>query len=269
MNRRKAMQSEIRRNLIALQQGEHLHDHTQILIGWQGKMTCELPPLSRALSRGHFALAPYQVPHLFSGHSQDCELLVVDLHQHDPLMTYITESSGVSLHTLMCSSSLFSQLPVELMGCLALTAKQLLHGDAAVRRRVSTQMLPMILLQVSDIITEQDKAWRSVAHQRLDLAVLNALIDCQTDQIFTNEWLAQYFNMSESHFYVVCQQQLGVSPQKYILARKLQQAHHLIKNTTIPIAALADQFGFVSASAFSRAYRKCTGLSPRQTRTRP
>jgi AraC family transcriptional regulator len=260
------MQSEIRRNLISMQQGEHLHDYSQILIGWQGKMTCELPHFSRALSRGHFALAPNNVPHLFSGHSQDCELLVVDIHRQDPLMTYIAESSGTSLDVLLCSSSIFSQLPVELIGCLEFAAKQLQQASEDVRRRINTQMLPMVLLQVSDIVSEQDRAWRNVAHQRLDLVTLNALIDSKLDQTFTNEWLAHYFNMSESHFYVVCQKQLGMSPQKYIVSRKLQQAHELMRTTKAPISVLANQYGFSSTSSFSRAYRKLIGVSPRQIR---
>lgn len=262
----KGTHSEIRRNLISTQHGEHLHDFSQILIGWQGKMTCELPSSARALSRGQFAFAPNDIPHLFSGQTQDCELLVVDIHQQDPLMTYIKDSAGVSLDTLMRSSAMFSQLPVEMMGCLEFAAKQLHQAPNALRRRISTQMLPMLLLQITDIVAEQDRAWRSVTHQRLDLAVFNALIDKQLDQTFSNEWLAHYFNMSTSHFYVVCQAQLGMSPQKYILARKLQHADSLIKSTSIPISILADRYGFSSVSSFSRAYRKVIGRSPLQAR---
>ncbi|WP_048813859.1 MULTISPECIES: helix-turn-helix transcriptional regulator [unclassified Marinomonas] len=262
------MNSEIRHNLISTQQGEHLHDFSQILIGWKGKMTCELPQSSGALGRGHFALAPNNIPHLFSGQTKDCELLVVDMHRQDPLMTYIAESSGSSLDILLSSAPFFSQLPVELIGCLEFTAKQLQHASEQVRRRVSTQMLPMVLLQVTDIVTEQDSTWRSVAHQRLDLVILNSLIDSKPDQTFSNEWLAHYFNMSESHFYVVCQKQFGMSPQKYILTRKLQQAHQLIMTSSIPIALLAEKYGFSNASSFSRAYRKIIGFSPTHKRSK-
>ena len=260
------MKSEIRHNLISTQQGEHLHDFSQILIGWKGKMTCELPQSSGALGRGNFALAPNDIPHLFSGQTKDCELLVVDIHQQDPLMTYIAESSGSSLDILLSSAPFFAQLPVELIDCLEFAAKQLRYASEQVRRRVSTQMLPMVLLQVTDIVSEQDSVWRSVAHQRLDLAVFNGLIDSQLDQTFSNEWLAHYFNMSESHFYVVCQKQFGMSPQKYILTRKLQQAHQFIATSSISIAMIADKYGFSNASSFSRAYRKVMGFSPRQSK---
>ncbi|MBR7888800.1 helix-turn-helix domain-containing protein [Marinomonas sp. A79] len=256
------MQSEIRRSVIATQQGEHLHEYSQILIGWQGRMTCELPHSARALTRGQFALAPNDIPHLFSGHSQECELLVVDMHKKDPLMTYISESSGVSAEVLLSSTPAFSQLPVELMGCLAFTAQRLIGASEQVRRRVSTQMLPMVLLQISDILSEQDKTWRSVAHQRLEPQVLNDLIDAKPEQTLSNSWLAHYFNMSESHFYVVCQKQFGMSPQKYLLTRKLQQAQQCLQTTSIPIALVAEKYGFSSTSAFSRAYKKHMGVSP-------
>jgi AraC-like DNA-binding protein len=72
--------------------------------------------------------------------------------------------------------------------------------------------------------------------------------------------------MSESHFYVVCQKQFGMSPQKYILTRKLQQAHQFIATSSIPITMIADKYGFSNASSFSRAYRKVMGFSPRQSK---
>ncbi|MCB5162322.1 AraC family transcriptional regulator [Marinomonas algarum] len=259
------MQSGIRRNVIATQQGEHLHAYSQILIGWQGRMSCELAQSGRILTRGQFALAPNDMPHLFTGHSTDCELLVVDIQHQDPLMNYITESAGVSTDALL-SSPHFSQFPLELMGCLAYTAQQLQGATEQVRRRVSTQMLPMILLQITDIVTEQNTAWQGVAHQRLDLNLLHGLVDGHPERTFNNAWLAHYFNMSESHFYVVCQKQFGMSPQHYLLKRKLQQAQQRLQTTSTPIALVAEHYGFSSASAFSRAYKKHMGCSPRQVK---
>lgn len=103
-------------------------------------------------------------------------------------------------------------------------------------------------------------------HQRLNMHEFRRLIDQELDRQWSNEWLASFFNMSESHFYTVCQTQLGMSPQKYILHHKFQHAQQLLKHSKIPIFILADQFGFSSTSAFSRAYRKMMGQSPAQAR---
>lgn len=259
-------QSGIRRALIATQHGEHVHDFAQILIGWQGKMTCELPTETGALNRGSFALAPDRLPHLFSGHSQDCELLVVDLSSDDAIVRYIQESTNVSVSELFRQQHLFAALPTTSLPCLEFAAGQLASASPMRQQRLNAQMLPMIVLQVADAILEQDTLWRTVHHQRLNTTEFRRLIDQAPEKQWSNEWLAHYFNMSESHFYTVCQTQLGASPQKYILQRKLHQAQILLRQTALPVSVLAHRFGFSSTSAFSRAYRKVMGQSPAQTR---
>lgn len=261
-------QSGIRRALIATQHGEHLHDFAQILIGWQGKMTCELPSEVGALNRGRFALAPSELPHHFSGHSADCELLVVDLSADDPTVRYVQDSTGVSVPELFRQQHLFSALPTASLPCLEFAAGQLTNASPMLQQRINAQMLPMIVLQVADAMLEQDMLWRTVQHQRLNTTEFRRLIDQAPERQWSNEWLAHYFNMSESHFYTVCQAQLGLSPQKYILQRKLHQAQTLLRQTALPVSVLAHRFGFSSTSAFSRAYRKMMGQSPVQTRGR-
>lgn len=258
--------SGLRRTIISTQQGEHLHDYSQILIGWQGSMSCELSSASGELRRGRFALAPGSLPHLYQGQSPDCELLVVDLQPNDPVMRYIEETAGVSVADLFRQPSHFCQLPAAILPCVEFAAANLSGISRVAQQRLSAQMLPMLLLQITDAVTEQTLLWRSVHHPRLDLAELQNLIDRSPEHHFSNAWLAQYFNMSESHFYTVCQSLLGMSPQKYVLQRKLNEAQHLLQTTKVPIALLSDRFGFSCPSAFSRAYRKTKGHSPAQER---
>ncbi|MGB2064483.1 MAG: AraC family transcriptional regulator [Marinomonas gallaica] len=259
-------QSSLRRNRIATQQGEHIHDYSQVLIGWQGIMTCELSSAALDLSRGRFAMAPEVLPHLYQGHSSDCEILVIDLVPSDPVMRYIEESAGVSVSELFQQSSRFAQLPATAMPCVEFATTQLLGLSEVAKQRLTTQMLPMLLMQIADAVIEQDVLWHKISHSRLDIAELQRLIDLSPEQNFSNSWLAQYFNMSESHFYTVCQSLLGMSPQKYVLQRKLTEAQRLLQTTKIPVAILSDRFGFSCPSAFSRAYRKTMGQSPAQTR---
>lgn len=259
-------QSGIRRALIATQQGEHIHDYGQILIGWQGRMSCELPNTEGALSRGHIALAPEKLPHVFTGHSADCELLVIDVLPQDPILAFIEEQSQVRVRNLFLQSNLMAKMPLAAMPSLEYAASMLASASSATRQRLNTQMLPMIVLQVADAMMEQDALWRQVSHSRLNTTELQRLIDAAPERNLSNEWLAQYFNMSESHFYTVCQAQLGLSPQKYILQRKLQQAQSLLRSSRLPVALIAQRFGFASTSAFSRAYRKTLGHSPAQER---
>ena len=62
-------------------------------------------------------------------------------------------------------------------------------------------------------------------------------------------------NLSESHFYYLIQRQFGVTPQQYLMNRRLQRARHLLLNSQMPLTALALEVGFADASSFSRAYK--------------
>ena len=71
--------SQARRNLIALQRGEHCHDYAQVLIGWRGRMDCEFSASSGRLTNGTAALVPASAGHLYAGLSEESELLVIDV----------------------------------------------------------------------------------------------------------------------------------------------------------------------------------------------
>ena len=63
--------------------------------------------------------------------------------------------------------------------------------------------------------------------------------------------------------------ELGMSPQKYVKIRRLNEAHHLLWHTTsrqdIRIADVAIGCGFVHLGRFSVDYRRYFGELPRET----
>ncbi|MCW0000730.1 GlxA family transcriptional regulator [Pararhizobium sp. YC-54] len=60
--------------------------------------------------------------------------------------------------------------------------------------------------------------------------------------------------------------EMGWSPARYYLNMRLERAHLLLVNSSLPVFEIAVACGFCSASHFSRTYRDTYGSTPQQTR---
>ena len=63
-------------------------------------------------------------------------------------------------------------------------------------------------------------------------------------------------------------QATGLSPKKYQMRARLVRAGKLLRETDLPIGAIAEQTGFESIFAFSKRFKKLLGYSPSEYRTR-
>lgn len=76
--------------------------------------------------------------------------------------------------------------------------------------------------------------------------------------------MAGLVHLSPYHFGRLFKQTVGKSPYQFILQLKIECAKKLIKQNTGPISEIAYQLNFSDQSHFSNAFRKATGISPRQ-----
>lgn len=60
--------------------------------------------------------------------------------------------------------------------------------------------------------------------------------------------------------------EMGQSPKRYYLQMRLERAHLLLVNSSLPVFEIAVACGFSSASHFSRTYRDTYGCTPQRTR---
>jgi transcriptional regulator GlxA family with amidase domain len=60
--------------------------------------------------------------------------------------------------------------------------------------------------------------------------------------------------------------ELGRSPARYYLELRLERAHLLLSQSSLPIIEVAVACGFIGGSHFWNAYRKAYGCTPKQTR---
>lgn len=78
--------------------------------------------------------------------------------------------------------------------------------------------------------------------------------------------LAKHAGMSRRQVERLFQQELGYSPARYYLEIRLERARYLLKQSAMPVVAVAVACGFVSASHFSKCYRVIYSRSPQEER---
>ena len=78
--------------------------------------------------------------------------------------------------------------------------------------------------------------------------------------------LAGLCALSEYHFARMFQTSFGLPPHRYVLARRLARACHLLRHSQLPLGEVALACGFASASHFSNRFRQALGATPGQYR---
>ena len=81
--------------------------------------------------------------------------------------------------------------------------------------------------------------------------------------------LARRLELSERHFLRLFREQVGCSPQEYLLETKLRAARWMLQNTTRSVTAIAYSAGFSSGANLAHHCRQRLGRSPGDLRRQP
>ncbi len=77
--------------------------------------------------------------------------------------------------------------------------------------------------------------------------------------------LAVVAGLSRTRFAVSFKKHLGLAPLAYVTQWRMQQARGLLNDPGRTVLAVANQVGYASEAAFSRAFRKHFGVAPRRS----
>ncbi|MFZ9935969.1 MAG: helix-turn-helix domain-containing protein [Luteolibacter sp.] len=81
--------------------------------------------------------------------------------------------------------------------------------------------------------------------------------------------LARVAGLSVSRFSWLFKERTGLAPVKFLEARRIERARHLLLTTDLPVQQVGLQVGFPNTQHFSTRFRKLTGQSPRAFRAAP
>lgn len=150
-----------------------------------------------------------------------------------------------------------------------LTLVQLLRdesrADRPARELILKHLLEVILLEAFRADTGTDAPpglLRGLADDRLAVALRS--MHQHPGKAWTVALLADVAALSRSVFFERFKRALGVAPMHYLLAWRIALAKKLLQETDIGIAQLAERLGYGSATAFSVAFSRHTGMSPTQ-----
>ncbi|NHN36175.1 AraC family transcriptional regulator [Pseudomaricurvus alcaniphilus] len=89
-----------------------------------------------------------------------------------------------------------------------------------------------------------------------------AVIHAHPDSNWTVERLAEHAGMSRSGFSARFTETIGTSVKQYLTEWRMSLARVKILQSPIPLADLAEEMGYKSEAAFSRAYKRIMGVPP-------
>ena len=93
-------------------------------------------------------------------------------------------------------------------------------------------------------------------------------IDAASNEAWSVKRLARVSGVSEAHFARSFKEAFGLPPHRYLLARRIEKATALLRETDLPITDIAFQTGWHSLGTFGRTFRDVTGTTPRELRER-
>jgi AraC family transcriptional regulator len=91
---------------------------------------------------------------------------------------------------------------------------------------------------------------------------LDELIDVELSNEISLDMLANAVGFSKAHFTRLFKSTMGVSPYRYVLAKRVDAASALVKNSTDSLAEIAAQSGFASQSHMTDAFSRVLGMPP-------
>ncbi|WP_406110301.1 AraC family transcriptional regulator [Kitasatospora purpeofusca] len=132
-------------------------------------------------------------------------------------------------------------------------------------------LAPLLLVQVLRALLAHGGAdahpaglLRALADERLAPAL--RLMHADPARPWTLAELARAATMSRTSFAQRFKDLAGVPPLAYLRRRRMRLAQHTLRRTDTPLSAIAASLGYGSDSAFSTAFKRATGLSPRHYR---
>lgn len=119
---------------------------------------------------------------------------------------------------------------------------------------------------ISDILEQVSEIMKTYS-SKLDIdAVVNFINENACSDIVLED-IAEKFDTSSKYLSKRIKQYLGVPYKEYITRLRMDKAKELLKNTDITINELYLEVGFANRTAFTRAFKLSTGLSPSEYRS--
>ena len=136
-------------------------------------------------------------------------------------------------------------------------------GDVLVVQHLAYMMLVQALRLCLAEGARGGVGWLYALADRQMSAAISAMHDDPAHR-WTLQALAERAGMSRTSFAVKFKRTVGVSPMDYLARWRMMLAGDRLTHSSDPLSAIAQDLGYESESAFSTAFKRVMGCSPRQ-----
>jgi AraC-like DNA-binding protein len=133
-------------------------------------------------------------------------------------------------------------------------------GTSCMMARLTELLFIEILRRCMAELRDEDVGWLAALKDRYLCRALTAFHTRPTEQ-WTVQMLAHEVGLSRSALIRRFEVLLDMSPIRYLATWRLHLAAHALRDGR-PIATIAEEAGYGSTEAFSRAFKRCFGTSP-------
>jgi AraC-like DNA-binding protein len=178
---------------------------------------------------------------------------------------YRGRSEHLYIHLRLPGDGPTTRIPVmQDAGATTPVLSELMHHAIAVSTRspaAATAQVWAVLWRVRHLITSA-----GVSRAQAAVATAMAFIESNLATPLTVAQIAAAAGISHNHLTRLFRAQTNTTVVAYIRDRRLARAQHMLRESTLPIAAIAAAVGIGDLQAFNKACRQGLGASPRAIR---
>ncbi len=134
-------------------------------------------------------------------------------------------------------------------------------GSATVLAKLSELLFVEALRRHTMELPEGERSWLAGLRDKTVARVLG-LMHGNVSKAWDVDQLAGEVGVSRSALADRFRRVIGVPPMQYLAQWRMQVAAQSLKTTAVPLARIAEQTGYESEAAFSRAFKKSFGAAP-------
>lgn len=211
-----------------------------------------------SLKSGDIFILCSKQPHIYSGSDEDrLGLLWVEFYgSNSEYLMSITKSKKM---TVLHSPE--TNIPMEK---LLNVAKYLVDSNEIDLYHTSVLVYDLICSLLKQCASHQNLDTMYPPHIKKSINYIKAHLK---DNISVSQ-LAKLSNCSLSYFTKTFSHSIGVTPLQYIMMTKIKQANKIMAANNTTCEEVAEQLGFYDSSHFTKVYKKYTGQTPKQFKSK-
>lgn len=133
-------------------------------------------------------------------------------------------------------------------------------GETIITRLADILVIQAIRSWMAEDPSAQTGWLGALQDKQIGRAIL--LIQREPAKTWTVASLADELAMSRSAFAARFKTLVGESPMQYLTQWRMNMALTWLKEESLPLSTMAERLGYQSEAAFSRAFKRCIGVSP-------